>query len=74
MCIRDRRETASTWCAFGAASADVLHIHERVDMQASPFDAERINRNLDTLEKAARAQFAKESIAKPCLLYTSRCV
>ena len=60
-----QRETASTWCAFGAASADVLHIHERVDMQASPFDAERINRNLDTLEKAARAQFAKESIAKP---------
>jgi N-methylhydantoinase A len=58
-----QRETASTWCAFGAASADVLHIHERVDMQSSPFDATRINRNLDALEKAARAQLAKESIA-----------
>src|SRR5271154_3956453 len=32
-----QRETASTWCAFGAASADVLHIHERVDIQATPF-------------------------------------
>ena len=33
-----QRETASVWCAFGAASADVLHIHEAVDIQASPFD------------------------------------
>ena len=47
-----QRETASTWCAFGAASADVLHIHEAVDIMASPFEAARINRN----SRAARAR------------------
>jgi N-methylhydantoinase A len=58
-----QRETASTWCAFGAASADILHIHERVDIMASPFAAERINGNLDRLEEAARRQMAKDAIA-----------
>lgn len=58
-----QRETASTWCAFGAASADILHIHERVDIMASPFAAERINGNLDRLEEIARRQMAKDAIA-----------
>jgi N-methylhydantoinase A len=58
-----QRETASVWCAFGAASADVLHIHEVVDIQASPFDAARLNGNLERLEAAARAQMAKDNIA-----------
>ncbi len=58
-----QRETASTWCAFGAASADILHIHERVDIMASPFEAERINRNLERLEEAARRHMAKDGIA-----------
>ncbi len=58
-----QRETASTWCAFGAASADVLHIHEAVDIMASPFEAARVNRTLDRLERAARAQMAKDGIA-----------
>jgi N-methylhydantoinase A len=57
-----QRETASTWCAFGAAAADVLHIYERVDIMTSPFDAERINRNLDLLEEAARRQMTKDGI------------
>jgi N-methylhydantoinase A/oxoprolinase/acetone carboxylase beta subunit len=57
-----QRETASTWCAFGAASADVLHIYERVDIMASPFEAERINRNLELLEEQARRQMAKDGI------------
>ncbi len=58
-----QRETASVWCAFGAASADVLHIHEAVDIQASPFDGARINRALDALEDSARAQMARDGIA-----------
>jgi N-methylhydantoinase A len=57
-----QRETASTWCAFGAASADVLHIYERVDIMATPFAAERINRNLERLEEGARRQMAKDGI------------
>jgi N-methylhydantoinase A len=58
-----QRETASVWCAFGAASADVLHIHEAVDIQASPFDGSRINRALDALEDSARAHMARDGIA-----------
>jgi N-methylhydantoinase A len=59
-----QRETASTWCAFGAASADILHIHERVDIMASPFEAERLNRNLERLEEIARRQMARDAIAR----------
>jgi N-methylhydantoinase A len=58
-----QRETASTWCAFGAASADILHIYEQVDIMASPFEPERINRTLDRLEEAARRRMAKDGIA-----------
>jgi N-methylhydantoinase A len=59
-----QRETASTWCAFGAASADILHIHEQVDIIASPFEAPRINRDLERLEETARRQMAKDGIAE----------
>jgi N-methylhydantoinase A len=58
-----QRETASVWCAFGAAAADVLHIHEAVDIMASPFDAARINRTLTRLADEAREQMAKDAIA-----------
>ena len=58
-----QRETASTWCAFGAASADILHIYEQVDIMASPFEAARINRTLDRLEELARQRMAKDGIA-----------
>jgi N-methylhydantoinase A len=58
-----QRETASTWCAFGAASADILHIYEQVDIMASPFAAERVNRTIERLEEAARRQMAKDGIA-----------
>jgi len=57
-----QRETASVWCAFGAASADVLHIHEAVDIQASPFDGARINANLERLAAGARAEMARDAI------------
>jgi N-methylhydantoinase A len=58
-----QRETASTWCAFGAAAADILHIHEQVDIMASPFEAQRINRTLERIEEIARRQMAKDAIA-----------
>jgi N-methylhydantoinase A len=54
--------TASTWCAFGAAAAEILHIHERVDISASPLDAARVNRMLEDLEQIALRRFAAEGI------------
>jgi N-methylhydantoinase A len=60
-----QKEIASTWCAFGAASADILHVYEQVDIQASPFGAARINGALDALERKANAQMDRDGIAKP---------
>jgi len=60
-----QKEIASTWCAFGAASADILHVYEQVDIQPSPFDAERINDALDKLERKASEQMDCDGIAKP---------
>jgi N-methylhydantoinase A len=63
--IIPQKEIASSWCAFGAASADILHVYEQVDIQASPFDAARVNRVLDALEKRANAQMERDGIATP---------
>ncbi|MBU6270671.1 MAG: hydantoinase/oxoprolinase family protein [Betaproteobacteria bacterium] len=56
------REIASTWCAFGAASADILHVYEQVDIQGSPFDPGRINAVLDALREKADAQLARDGV------------
>jgi N-methylhydantoinase A len=57
------REIASTWCAFGAAAADILHVYEQVDIQGSPFDPTRVNRVLADLQARAEAQMGKDGIA-----------
>src|SRR5437660_1740297 len=58
-----QKEIASTWCAFGAAAADILHVYEQVDIQPSPFDVTRVNGMLDALEKKANAQMDHDGIA-----------
>jgi N-methylhydantoinase A len=60
--IVPQKKTASCWCAFGAASAHILHIHEHVDIMASPFDRERVNANLELLERRAREQLARDGV------------
>jgi N-methylhydantoinase A len=60
-----QKEIASTWCAFGAAAADILHVYEQVDIQASPFDATRVNAALEALEKKANVQMDRDGIARP---------
>ncbi len=62
--IIPQKEIAATWCAFGAASADMLHVYEQTDIQASPFDAARVNRALERLERSAHAQMGKDGIAR----------
>ena len=57
-----QKEIASTWCAFGAASADILHVHEQVDIQASPFDEKRVNRVLEVLRRKALRQLKEDGI------------
>ncbi|KPK08197.1 MAG: hypothetical protein AMJ64_04200 [Betaproteobacteria bacterium SG8_39] len=58
-----QRKAASTWCAFGAAAADVLHVLEHTEILATPVPAARINANLERLEKQAKRIMAAEGIA-----------
>ena len=68
-----QKEIASTWCAFGAASADILHVYEQVDIQPSPFDAQRVNGVLDALErKAQRADGPRRDRADRAGAFSSR--
>jgi len=60
--IIPQKEIASTWCAFGAASADILHVYEQVDIQVSPFEGKRVNKVLELLEKNAAKQFERDGI------------
>ncbi len=62
--IIPQKEIAATWCAFGAASADVLHVHEQADIQPSPFDPARVNRVLEALERRAHAQMDRDGIPR----------
>jgi N-methylhydantoinase A len=59
-----QRKAASTWCAFGAAAADVLHIFEHSEIMATPVPAQRINAALEGLERQAKALMAREGIAE----------
>ncbi|OAI50867.1 hypothetical protein AYO46_09235 [Betaproteobacteria bacterium SCGC AG-212-J23] len=62
--IVPQRKAASTWCAFGAAAADVLHIFEHTEIMQTPCDSKRINRLLELLEQKARKVMAEEGIAE----------
>src|SRR5436190_6483123 len=57
-----QRKAASTWCAFGAAAADVLHIFEHTEIMPTPVPAKRINEQLDALEKRAAQLMKSEGI------------
>ncbi|HSA91339.1 MAG TPA: hydantoinase/oxoprolinase family protein [Burkholderiales bacterium] len=59
-----QRKAASTWCAFGAAAADVLHLFEHSEILPTPVPAKRINDALEGLERQAKALMAKEGIAQ----------
>jgi N-methylhydantoinase A len=60
--IVPQRKAASTWCAFGAAAADVLHILEHTEILPTPVPAKRINDQLDALQKSAAALMKAEGI------------
>ena len=58
-----QRKAASTWCAFGAAAADVLHIFEHSEIMAMPVPAKRVNDRLDALGQKAAQLMKSENIA-----------
>jgi N-methylhydantoinase A len=62
--IVPQRKAASTWCAFGAAAADVLHIFEHTEIMPTPVPAKRINDQLDALETRAAQLMKSEGIGE----------
>jgi N-methylhydantoinase A len=60
--IIPQRKAASTWCAFGAAAADVLHILEHTEIMPTPVAAKRINDQLAALETRAVQVMKSEGI------------
>ncbi|MBI2206235.1 MAG: hydantoinase/oxoprolinase family protein [Candidatus Rokubacteria bacterium] len=52
----------SLWSALGAASADLLHIYEAVDIQPSPFDPARVTAHFAALEQQGLAQLRADGI------------
>lgn len=52
----------SLWSALGAASADLLHIHEAVDIQGSPFDPARVSAHFAALENQGIAQLREDEV------------
>src|SRR5262249_29008223 len=53
----------SLWSALGAATADLLHIYETVDILASPFDPARVGERFAELERQGLAQLDKDGVA-----------
>jgi N-methylhydantoinase A len=53
----------SLWSALGAASADLLHIYEAVDIQPSPFDPQRVATHFAALAERGLAQLQADGIA-----------
>ncbi|HYB43928.1 MAG TPA: hydantoinase/oxoprolinase family protein, partial [Candidatus Methylomirabilis sp.] len=52
----------SLWSALGAATADLLHIHEAVDIAASPFDPARVAGRFAELERQGREQLERDGV------------
>jgi N-methylhydantoinase A len=55
-------EVCSLWSALGAASADLLHIFEAVDIQPSPFDLDRVTARFRELEERGLVQLRADGI------------
>ena len=53
----------SLWSALGAATADLLHIHETVDILPDPFDPARVGARFAELERQGLGQLEQDGIA-----------
>src|SRR3954469_21944719 len=62
--IVPQRKAASTWCAFGAAAADVLHLCQHTEIMPTPVPAKKVNAIFEALEKKAFELLRSEGIEK----------
>lgn len=63
-------DVCSLWSALGAASADILHIYEAVDILPSPFDPERVKAHFSELEQRSLRQLAEDGVSPEAAIVT----
>ncbi|MFC3230586.1 hydantoinase/oxoprolinase family protein [Marinibaculum pumilum] len=68
--IVPQKKTASVWCAFGAAAADILHVYEQVEVMESPFDPAAMSKVLAALGERGMAQLQAEGATEPALAFS----
>ncbi|NUT54460.1 MAG: hydantoinase/oxoprolinase family protein [Thermoleophilia bacterium] len=56
-------DTASVWSALGAASSDLLYVHERSLIRSGPFDPAELGAVYGELEVRARERLASDGVA-----------
>lgn len=56
-------DTASVWSALGAASSDLLYVHERSLIRSEPFDAAELTATYGELEQRATARLRADGVA-----------
>ena len=55
-------DTAAVWCAFGAASADILHVSEQVNIMSSPFELNKVNNVLQGLAERGKQELIADGV------------
>jgi N-methylhydantoinase A len=55
-------DTASVWSALGAASSDLLYVHERSIIRQAPFDAAELGAAYGELESRARERLSADGV------------
>ncbi len=55
-------DAAAVWCAFGAASADISHVNEKVKITSSPFDKDDLNNTIEELEEKGNSQLEEDFV------------
>jgi N-methylhydantoinase A len=53
---------ASTFSAFGSATSDILHNHRMFHFSSMPMDADRFNKNFETLERMVNEELEGDGI------------
>lgn len=63
-------DVCSLWSALGAASADLLHIYEAVDIRPSPFDPDGVRAHFAELEQRGLRQLDEDGVSRAAATFT----
>ena len=64
-------DAAAVWCAFGAASADISHVNEKVKITSSPFDKDDLNNTIEELEEKGNSQLEEDFVPTTSRIFSN---